>query len=44
MKKLNQKNDLRARAKGRRLMAVWTALVLAVCVFTVHLLFSYTIP
>lgn len=35
MKKFPQKNDLRARAKARRLMAVWTALVLALCVFTV---------
>lgn len=35
MKKLSQKNDLRARAKARHLMAVWTALVLALCVFTV---------
>ena len=35
MKKHNSNTSLTTRSKARRYMAVWTALVLSLCLFTV---------
>ena len=40
MKKHNSNTSLTTRSKARRYMAVWTALVLSLCLFTHSLLFS----